>query len=134
MRRTIPTPFRLLSLATMCLVSVIGGASQAVAQSLDPAPAAQTTPTPPTDTIRLSDAERDAILTSNTVESAAIARGERDESGKAALGIHGEVGVAVGSNGLRSAYGVAAIPLGDNAGAVVSFESTQFGGYRPRSR
>jgi len=126
-------PFRPLLLATASIASVGGLPTLALAQGTDPAPSARTAPaTPPDDTIRLSNAERDAILDSNTVESAAIARGERDESGKPGLGIHGEVGAMVGSNGFRSAYGVAAIPLGDNAGAVVSFESTQYGGYRRR--
>jgi len=123
----LPTSLRPFLLATACVTS---GSSHVLAQTLDPAPADQTRSTPPTDTIRLSDAERDAILNSNTVESAAIARGERSESNKPGLGIHGEVGAAIGTNGFRSAYGVAAIPLGDNAGAVVSFESTQYGGYR----
>ena len=96
------------------------------------APAPSDQPAPPSgDTIRLSDRERDAILDSNTVESAAAARGELDASGRpGGPGIHGEVGAMIGSNGTRGAYGVAAIPLGDNAGAVVSFESSQFGGYR----
>jgi hypothetical protein len=130
MTRQQPTPLHPVLLAIACIVSV---PTVALAQSNDPAPPAQTLPAPPPgDTIRLSDAERDAILNSNTVESAAIARGEREETDKSSLGIHGEVGAAIGSNGLRSAYGVAAIPLGDNAGAVVSFESTQFGGYRQR--
>jgi len=93
------------------------------------APAPSDQPAPPSgDTIRLSDRERDAILDSNTVESAAAARGESARPG--GPGIHGEVGAMIGSNGTRGAYGVAAIPLGDNAGAVVSFESSQFGGYR----
>jgi hypothetical protein len=128
MTRKTPMLLRPFLLAT---ASIAGGSSVAVAQNQ--APSTQTTPAPqPGDTIRLSDAERDAILNSNTVESAAIARGEREETDKSSLGIHGEVGAAIGSNGLRSAYGVAAIPLGDNAGAVVSFESTQFGGYRQR--
>ena len=126
-----PMLLRPLLLATACIASITSGSSAALAQNLAPAPSTQTTPaSPPTDTIRLSDAERDAILNSNTVESAAIARGERSESDKPGLGIHGEVGAAIGTNGFRSAYGVAAIPLGDNAGAVVSFESTQYGGYR----
>ncbi|WP_242183528.1 hypothetical protein [Sphingomonas sp. CARO-RG-8B-R24-01] len=129
MTRKMPTPLRPVLLA---IASIVAVPAAALAQSNDPAPSAQTTPAPAGDTIRLSDAERDAILDSNTVESAAIARGERDQSGKGALGIHDEVGAAIGTNGYRSAYGVAAIPLGDNAGAVVSFESTQFDGYRRR--
>jgi len=125
MTRNMPSLLRPLLLTTVCIAGIASGPSAALAQSLPPARS-------PGDTIRLSDAERDSILNSNTVESAAIARGEREQSDKPGLGIHGEVGAAIGSNGLRSAYGVAKIPLGDNAGAVVSFESTQFGGYRQR--
>jgi hypothetical protein len=78
------------------------------------------------DTIRLSDRERDAILNSNTVESAAAARGERLGPESGGPGIHGEIGATIGSNGTRGVYGTAAIPLGNNAGAVVSFESSQY--------
>jgi hypothetical protein len=41
------------------------------------------------------------------------------------------VGVMIGSHGTRGVYGAADIPLGDNAGASVSFESSRFG-YRRR--
>ncbi|MFX6006936.1 hypothetical protein ABTF07_20385, partial [Acinetobacter baumannii] len=80
-----------------------------------PAPSTTTAPatTQPTgDTIRLSDKERDAILNSNTVESAAAARGERLGPGSGGPGIHGEIGAMIGSNGTRGIYGTAAIPLG----------------------
>lgn len=86
---------------------------------------------PPTaasgDTIRLSDAQRDMILDGNTVESAARARGEMADAGEARPAIHGEIGAMIGSNGTRGVYGTAAVPLGDNAGAVVSFESSRYG-------
>ncbi|CAN5347984.1 hypothetical protein BH10PSE15_BH10PSE15_05840 [soil metagenome] len=114
--------FRILALALVAAVP-----SVCLAQTPE-------APAPSGDTRRLTDAQRDAILDSNTIESAARARGEMDGSdapGRAA--IHGEVGAMVGSNGLRSVYGAAEIPLGGNAGAAVSFESTRFGGYR-RSR
>lgn len=98
-------------------------AQQAPAPSTTTAPA---TTQPTGDTIRLSDKERDAILNSNTVESAAAARGERLGPGSGGPGIHGEIGAMIGSNGTRGIYGTAAIPLGYNAGAVVSFESSQY--------
>ena len=44
-----------------------------------------------------------------------------------ARGIHGEMGVMVGTNGARALYGTALIPLGDNAGARISFETSRFG-------
>ena len=76
--------------------------------------------------VRLTDAQRSAILDNNTVESAAAARGELTGSG-AGRGIHGEVSAMIGSHGTRGIAGVAEIPLGDNAGAVVSFESSRYG-------
>ena len=81
---------------------------------------------PTGDTIRLPAEEQEAILSTNTAETAAVARGERIDL----RNVHGELGVMVGSNGARGIQGVAEIPLGDNAGAVVSFESTHFGRVR----
>jgi len=85
-----------------------------------------------TDTIRLTDEQRDAILDANTEERAAAARGELAGSERPGRGIHGEVGVMIGSNGTRGTYGTADIPLGDNAGATISFESSRFGYRRSR--
>ena len=79
------------------------------------------------DTIRLTDAQRMEILDHNTVESAAAARGELPASESTGRGIHGEVGVMIGSHGTRGAYGTADIPLGDHASATVSVESSRFG-------
>ena len=79
------------------------------------------------DTIRLTDEQRQAVLDKNTVESAAAARGEMTGPDRAKLEVHGEVSAFVGSNGSRGISGTAAVPLGDNAGAVVSFESSRFG-------
>jgi hypothetical protein len=42
-------------------------------------------------------------------------------------GIHGELGAMIGTNGARGVFGTAAVPLGDNAGAVISFEKSHFG-------
>lgn len=126
-RRAIPIALALA--AATCGWPVI-----AFAQSI-PAPTT-TQPAPPaaaeTDTIRLTDAQRDAILNASTEESAAAARGEMTGPENAKRRIHGEMGVMIGSNGTRGAYGTADIPLGDNAGATVSFESSRFG--YPRSR
>jgi hypothetical protein len=87
----------------------------------------QPAPSTTTDTIRLTDAQRDTILNNNTEEKAAAARGELTGSARAGLGIHGEFGVMIGSYGTRSVYGAAEIPLGDSAAATVSFESSRFG-------
>lgn len=89
--------------------------------------AVATTAAPDADTIRLSDEQRNAILASNTMDSAAAARGELTGAERAARGVHGEVGVMIGTNGARGIYGVAAIPLGEHGEAVVSFENSQYG-------
>jgi hypothetical protein len=93
---------------------------------------AQTAPAPPApaasgDSIRLTDEQRMAILDSNTVESAAAARGELPGSRYSDRRIHGEIGAMIGTNGTRGIYGVAEIPLGDRASAVVSFENSRYG-------
>lgn len=41
--------------------------------------------------------------------------------------IHGEIGAMVGTGGARGVYGTAAVPLGDNAGAILSFEKSRYG-------
>lgn len=82
--------------------------------------------------MRLTDEQRDAILDANTEARAAAARGELTGSESPGRGIHGEMGVMIGSNGTRGVYGTAEIPLGDNAGAIVSFESSRFGYRRSR--
>jgi hypothetical protein len=113
-------PFRL----AMALAAVVASPAAAFAQ-VTPAPADEAPAAG--DTIRLTDEQRMAILDSNTPESGAAARGELTGAQRAARGIHGEMGVMVGSSGSRGVYGTADIPLGDNAGATVSFESSRFG-------
>lgn len=53
-------------------------------------------------------------------------------SGGVDRSVHGEFGAMIGTGGARGVFGTAAIPIGDNAGAVVSFESTRFGDRRYR--
>ena len=113
-----PAPVLRLALAADFACAPVAVFAQAV-----PVPEAA----PSTDTIRLTDEQRRAILDHATPESAAAARGEMPEAERKTLGIHGEVGAMVGSNGLRSLYGVAQIPLGDSAAATVAFESSRFG-------
>jgi hypothetical protein len=47
--------------------------------------------------------------------------------GRVDNGVHGEIGMMIGTNGARGVFGTAAIPLGQNAGAVVSVEDSRFG-------
>ncbi|MDX3885897.1 MULTISPECIES: hypothetical protein [Sphingomonadales] len=44
--------------------------------------------------------------------------------------IHGEAGFMIGTGGARGVFGTAAVPLGENAGAIISFENTRL----PRGR
>ena len=112
-------------------LALVGGAScwstASFAQSTPVPTTTQPAPSTTTDTIRLTDEQRAKILDGITEDSAAAARGERSGSGITGQGIHGEVGAMIGSNGTRGVYGTADIPLGDNAGATVSFESSRFG-------
>lgn len=78
----------------------------------------------------LTPGEKAALLDNATETSAEAARAGRPaQDGNA---IHGEVGAMIGTGGTRGAYGVAAIPLGDRAGAIVSFESSRIGSRRRR--
>lgn len=78
-------------------------------------------------TLRLSDEQKADLLSHNTEDSVDAARAGLEGSGQPGRQIHGEVGAMIGTHGTRGIYGTAAIPLGDNAGAVVSFESSRFG-------
>ncbi len=89
---------------------------------------AQTATEPPA-TLRLSPEEKAAILDHQTEESVDAARagpaGRGDEHA-----IHGEIGAAVGTRGMHDIYGAAAIPLGDHAGMIVSFENRRYDPHR----
>lgn len=104
-------------LVVPALAMVFAGliASAAMAQAVPPAA---------DDTLSLSDAEKAELMNHNTESSVDAARAGSDGVAAPRRGIHGEVGALVGSRGTRAAYGVAAIPLGQNAGATVSFESS----------
>jgi hypothetical protein len=93
----------------------LAGAGTALAQSAEP-PAPQT--------LRLTPEEKADILAHQTEASVDAARAGPAGSG-GGQGIHGEIGVATGSHGLRDVYGVASIPLGDHGGASVSIEDSR---------
>jgi hypothetical protein len=76
--------------------------------------------------LSLSSQEKAKLLDQHSEASVDAARAGLPGSA-AGRGIHGEVGALIGTNGARAIYGTAAIPLGDNAGAVVSFEKSHFG-------
>ncbi|MGF7150848.1 hypothetical protein FHS96_004509 [Sphingomonas zeicaulis] len=120
-----------LALAAWNVAGAACLSTAALAQSPEPVTAAEPTPsataTAAPRTVQLTEAQREAILNASTEESAAAARGERTASDRPDRRIHGEMGFMVGSHGTRSVYGTADIPLGENAGATVSFESSRFG-------
>jgi len=111
----------------IALALVAGGSFWSAASFAQTAPTTQAAPSATDDTVRLSDEQRRTILDGNTMESAAAARGELTGADRADRRIHGEVGVMIGTNGTRGIYGVAEIPLGNNASAVVSYENSRYG-------
>ncbi|MBY8824955.1 hypothetical protein [Sphingomonas colocasiae] len=132
MTRSTPPNLRALPLAL-----VAAACSWPVAALAQSAPAPVAPPAIDSDNgnggaIRLSDAQRDAILDASTEDRAAAARGEPAGAQGPDRRIHGEMGVMIGTNGTRGTYGTADIPLGENAGATVSFETSRFG--YPRAR
>jgi hypothetical protein len=127
MIRSTPSSFPMLATALVAIAGTVSWSTAASAQSTSTPPISQAAPSATGDIIRLTDEQRMSILDGNTAESAAAARGELPDSGDARRGIHGEVGVMIGSHGTRGAYGTAEIPLGDHAAATVSIESSRFG-------
>lgn len=129
MTRSTPSYIRTFPIALALVAGASCWSTAAMAQATPAAPTTQSAPAATGDTLRLTDEQRMAIIDNNTAESAAAARGELTGSG-AGRGIHGEVSAMIGTHGTRGIAGVAEIPLGNNANAVVSFESSRFGGYR----
>jgi hypothetical protein len=84
-----------------------------------------TAQTSPAQTIRLSPEQLAKVRDSGTEAVAPSA--SNLSGGSLDKGIHGEVGMMIGTNGSRGVFGAAAIPLGQNAGAVISFEDSRFG-------
>jgi hypothetical protein len=127
MTRLTPPYLRAFPIGLAFVAAASCWSTASFAQSTPAPTTTQPAPSTTTDTVRLTDKERMEILDQNTEESAAAARGELIGSGSAGRGIHGEIGAMIGSHGTRAAYGAAEIPLGDNAGATVSIESSRFG-------
>lgn len=119
---TIPFPLR-IARATLSLAFCLG-AVPASAQT-----AADTAAAP---VYGLSDQQKEDVLSARAAlpERQAVETLNEDGSDRR---IHGEVGAMIGTGGARSLYGTAAIPLGENGGAIVSFENSRFGdGHRRR--
>jgi hypothetical protein len=91
----------------------------AAAQAADPAP--------PT-TYQLTPAQKAELAAASDEKKADPAA---DGLGGARhRAVHGEVGAMIGTGGARSLFGTAAIPIGEDGGAILSFENSRFGTIR----
>ena len=79
------------------------------------------------DVVRLTPADREAAL-----EAAAANAPINGAPGMGDGKIHGEMGMAIGTGGMRSIYGSTVIPLGGSSQLGLAFENTQFGRVRAR--
>ncbi len=93
---------------------------------------AQVADVAPGEIIRLTPEQKQALSAQQTEATVNAARSGLSGSGSDRNAIHGEIGAMVGTNGARGVFGTAAIPLGDNAGAVISFENSRYGRIRGR--
>jgi hypothetical protein len=103
------------------MLAGLAPAASAQAVPADPAiTVADSVPAAPTgfssEPIRLSPAEREAAIEAG----AARREGELPINGLPS-GVHGEIGMEIGTGGTRALYGSAAVPLGENGSAAFSF-------------
>jgi hypothetical protein len=80
------------------------------------------------ETIRLTPEQAEAAIESGAAKKARHAEGLPDDP-VLDRGVHGEVGVAVGTGGYRSMYGVVGVPLGDRGSAVLAYGQERGRGY-----
>jgi hypothetical protein len=72
------------------------------------------------ETIRLTPEQADAAIEAGAARRA-LPDGGLSDSSPSDRAVHGEVGVAVGTGGYRSFYGVAGMPLGDSGSLVLGY-------------
>lgn len=77
--------------------------------------------------ISLTPEQKEAAIDSGGTAIAGPAADIAGHGGSRAGQIHGEVGAMIGTGGTRGIYGTAAVPLGENAGAIISFEKSRYG-------
>lgn len=82
------------------------------------------------ETIRLTPEQAEAAIESGAARRTRSVDALSDLPG-ADRGIHGEVGVSVGTGGYRSIYGEAAIPLGNTGGLVLGYGQERGRSYGP---
>jgi hypothetical protein len=116
---------RMLALSTVLLIpsTAYAAAPDASAPPAAPLPSEH----------RLSDAEVNKVLDAAAKKREASTQpGDEliDQQGDTpAPQIHGEVGVAIGTGGYRSAFGTAVVPLGGDGVAIMSFDTSNFGSH-----
>lgn len=74
------------------------------------------------ETIRLSPAEAEAAIEAGAARQSRAAQALPDNP-PLDRGVHGEVGVAIGTQGYRSMYGVIGVPLGDSGGVLLGYNN-----------
>ncbi|CAM3089056.1 hypothetical protein SPAN111604_02930 [Sphingomonas antarctica] len=77
------------------------------------------------DTIRLTPEQAEAAQEAGAAKRQRAAETGLSDQPGLDRGVHGEVGVSVGTGGYRSVYGVAALPLGDSGGVVLGYNNTR---------
>lgn len=77
--------------------------------------------------ISLTPEQKEAAIESGGTMTAGPAADIAGHGGSGAGQIHGEIGAMIGTGGARGVYGTAAVPLGENAGAILSFEKSRYG-------
>jgi hypothetical protein len=117
-----------MSSRSLHLWALAGAALMAAGVQAQTPPAPATTPQPG-ETLSLTPEEKARLLEQNTEDSVDAARAGLPSGGPHRQ-IHGEIGAMIGTNGARGIYGTAAVPLGDNAGAIISVEDSRFGRIR----
>ena len=76
--------------------------------------------------IQLTPEQSDRAIEAGAARNAAQAT-ELPELRNTRPQIHGEVGMMVGTGGMRGVYGTAAMPIGDNGFAAFSYENVRYG-------
>lgn len=94
------------------------------------APAPAQAPPLPDPVIRLTPEQREAALEAAAAHPSAA----RDPIDGLDRGVHGEMGVEIGTNGTRAVYGTAIVPLGQTGTAAISILDARTSRTRWRNR
>jgi hypothetical protein len=75
--------------------------------------------------IALTPEQKAAVLANGTEEAVDASLARAENGGASPRGIHGEMGMTVGTRNTRGIYGNAVIPLGRGATVAISFDHYQ---------